>query len=497
MKRKNNLKVGIFIIAYQAAQTLISAYKRIPPILKRRAKEIYCFDDCSDDNTYYIGLGYKVANNIKNFSLYKNPKNLGYGGNQKKGYRYAIKKGYDIIVMLHGDAQYAPEKIPLLLKPYYRDKDKIGLVMGSRMMGNPLKEGMPLYKFIGNKVLTWLENLILGTNLSEFHSGYRAYNLHALKSVPFEKCSNDFHFDSEVIIMLLRAGYKIVEVTIPTYYGPGSKSSVNVFKYGINCLRAVIGFKLHLFGFLPNSKFNFPVDAKTRYTFKEGLDSSHMQIASKIKKLGCKNVLDLGCAGGFMANALGKSWKGNLIGIEYDETWNNATGLKHYKRVIWADLNKENLIKLLPNQQFDAIIAADVLEHLEKPDHIIFQATKLLAPHGYIITSLPNSNFLPVLLIRLIFPSLRMINGPLDYTHKHFYSLKTAKKLFKNFSLSELETQTTPLPLAKISRIFSSYNFFCLFQKFAVLLARIFPNYLSYQFILVHKRNTTIIPGEK
>ncbi len=104
MKRKK-LNIGIFIIAYNAARTLISAYKRIPQNLKLSAKEIYCFDDASDDNTYYAGLGYKTANNIKNFFIYKNPKNLGYGGNQKKGYRYAIKKGLDIVVMIHGDAQ--------------------------------------------------------------------------------------------------------------------------------------------------------------------------------------------------------------------------------------------------------------------------------------------------------------------------------------------------------------------------------------------------------
>ena len=92
MKGRFIHKVAIFIVAYQAAETLIAAYKRIPAFLKRQSREIYCFDDCSDDNTYYAGLGYKIANNIKNFTLAKNPKNLGYGGNQKKGYRYGIKK---------------------------------------------------------------------------------------------------------------------------------------------------------------------------------------------------------------------------------------------------------------------------------------------------------------------------------------------------------------------------------------------------------------------
>lgn len=493
MKEKKNLRVAIFIIAYQAAQTLISAYKRIPPIIKRGAKEIYCFDDCSDDNTYYAGLGYKVANNIKNFTLYKNPKNLGYGGNQKKGYKYAINKGYDIVVMLHGDAQYAPEKIPSLLEPFYgKNPEKIGLVMGSRMMEQPLKGGMPLYKFIGNKLLTFLENLILGTNFSEFHSGYRAFNLHALKSIPFIKCSNDFHFDSEVIIMLLRAGHKIIEVPIPTYYGPGSKSYVNVFAYGINCLKAAVDYRLHLWGFMPNSKFNFPLNAKTKYTIKKTHESSHMQIANQIKKYGCRNVLDLGCAGGFLAGSLGDEWKGKLSGIDYDRSWNDAPYLKRYHRIIWADLNKVDISNLLNGYLFDAIVIGDTLEHLSNPKLKIFQATKLLKPQGYIISSLPNCNLIPIPLIRKLFPRFRMSNGPLDLTHKHFFSIKTAREMFKLDNLSIVETKTTPIPLDKISPIFSANNPLNFFYQVAILLSRFLPNYLSYQFILVYKK-----PNEK
>lgn len=494
VKGRKNLRIGIFIIAYQAAQTLITAYKRVPVALKRRAKEIYCFDDCSDDNTYYAGLGYKVANNVKNFTLYKNPKNLGYGGNQKKGYRYAIKKGYDVVVMLHGDAQYAPEKIPSLLEPFYgKNSEKIGLVMGSRMMGNPLKGGMPLYKFIGNKLLTFLENLILGTNFSEFHSGYRAFNLHALKSIPFDKCSNDFHFDSEVIIMLLRAGYKIIEVPIPTYYGKGSKSYVNVFAYGINCLKAALDYRLHLWGFIPNSKFNFPLATEIEYTFKKSRESSHMQIANQIKKFNCRDVLDLGCAGGFLAEALGTKWKGRLMGIEYDQSWSTAPGLKRYNRIIWADLNKVDISNLLNGDQFDAIVIADTLEHLNKPKLTILQATKLLKPHGIIISSLPNCNLIPVLLIKKLFPRFRMSTGPLDFTHKHFFSIETARELFKIDNLAMVETKTTPLPLDKISPIFSPNNLLHFLYQAVVLLSRLLPNYLSYQFIFIYKLKKSLL----
>ena len=138
----NLTKIAIFIPAYKAVKTLDAAIRRIPPSLKNKVAEIYVFDDASDDNTYLAGIGYKLLHNIKNLNIYKNPKNLGYGGNQKKGYNYAIRKGYDIVVMLHGDVQYAPEKIPDLIRPI--EEGKADVVMGSRILGHPIRQGMPI-----------------------------------------------------------------------------------------------------------------------------------------------------------------------------------------------------------------------------------------------------------------------------------------------------------------------------------------------------------------
>lgn len=249
-------KFAIFIIAYEAVKTFIKAYERIPDSVKREASEIYVFDDASTDNTYLAAVGYKYVNKIKKLNIYRNRKNLGYGGNQKKGYQYAINKGYDVVVMLHGDAQYAPEKLPRLLAPFRNNVPDLGLVFGSRMLGDPLTGGMPYYKFLGNKLLTLMENKVLGTKFSEFHSGYRAYNCHILKQIPFQKLSNDFHFDTEIIIQLLSKGFKIKEVPIPTHYG-SEKSYVNVFKYGFNCLRTVLDYKLHRAGLKVVEKYNF------------------------------------------------------------------------------------------------------------------------------------------------------------------------------------------------------------------------------------------------
>ena len=240
-----NKKIGIFIIAYRAVRTLVSAIERIPPDIKKKAEEIYVFDDCSDDNTYYAGLGYKYKNNVQKLKIYKNPKNLGYGGNQKKGYNYAIKKKFGIVVMLHGDVQYAPEYIPKLIEPL--EEGKADAVFGSRMLGHPLKGGMPLWKYFGNKFLTMLENFILGTKLSEFHTGFRAYSVEALQKIPFNKSTDGYYFDTDIIIQFKLKGLRIAEIPIPTHYGPESHkiSLTNSLIYGANIFKSLYQYILH------------------------------------------------------------------------------------------------------------------------------------------------------------------------------------------------------------------------------------------------------------
>src|SRR5947209_12699171 len=165
-------------------------------------------------------MGIKSLTHIPKLNILKHPKNLGYGGNQKAGYKYFIEKGFDVVVLLHGDGQYAPEVLARMYHPIVTDQ--ADAVFGSRMMkdyGGPLKGGMPLYKYIGNRILTYFENRALSMKLTEFHSGYRAYNLHALAKINFDHMTDDFHFDTEIIIKLNHQGMRIREVPIPTYYG--------------------------------------------------------------------------------------------------------------------------------------------------------------------------------------------------------------------------------------------------------------------------------------
>src|SRR3989475_7220588 len=238
-------RVGIFIMAYEAVRTLIAAYERIPDQLKKEAAEIYIIDDASEDNTFWAGMGYKLLHSIPNINVYRNPRNLGYGGNQKKGLRHAIEKGYDIVVVLHGDVQYAPEHIPDLIQPIL--EEQADMTFGSRMTGHPLQGGMPLYKFLGNKVLTAIENLALGLNLSEYHSGFRAYSCAALNKVRFERCTDDFHFDTDILIQFKDKGLRIVEIPIPTHYGPESHQVgfLTSVRYGLGILVSLLEYRLH------------------------------------------------------------------------------------------------------------------------------------------------------------------------------------------------------------------------------------------------------------
>lgn len=250
-------RLMILVVAYNAESTIKSLLDRMPKEVWKRASEIVIADDCSKDFTSIVANEYKLKNKVKNLTIIKHEKNKGYGGNQKWGYNYAIKKGYDIVVMIHGDAQYPPEYILKLIKPI--EDSKADFVFGSRMAGHPLKGGMPLYKYLGNIFLTGIENLILGTRLTEFHSGFRAYSTKVLKEIPLSLDSDNFHFDSEIIVQLVINKSNIKEITIPTHYGD-EKSNVKVISYGLNILKIMIEYLLNKTNIRKIAKFNIKND---------------------------------------------------------------------------------------------------------------------------------------------------------------------------------------------------------------------------------------------
>jgi len=241
-------RIGILVVAYNASSTLAKTLDRIPPDFRAKIQEIFICDDASQDDTYLVGLGYQQVTKDLPITVVRHQVNLGYGGNQKAGYQLAAEHDLDIIVLLHGDGQYAPELLPEIVAPL--ERGEADAVFGSRMMnkGDARKGGMPLYKYVGNRVLTALENRTLGSDLSEFHSGYRAYRVSALADLDLAESSDGFNFDTQIIIQLIDKGKRIVEIPIPTYYGD-EICYVNGMRYAADILADVAAYRLAGMGF--------------------------------------------------------------------------------------------------------------------------------------------------------------------------------------------------------------------------------------------------------
>jgi len=231
-------KKGVFVVmpAYNAEKTLVKTYKDVP---KGIVEKIILVDDGSHDKTVKIAkkLGLEVV---------VHPQNRGYGGNQKTCYTEALNKGAKIVVMLHPDYQYDARLIPDLIKPI-ADK-RFDVMLGSRIRTREesLSGGMPLYKYFGNRFLTVIQNIVLGQNLSEYHTGLRAFDGNVLRELPFHKFSDDFVFDQQILISAIRERFRIGEISVPVRYFPDA-SSINFkrsVKYGLSTLMSLFLYLL-------------------------------------------------------------------------------------------------------------------------------------------------------------------------------------------------------------------------------------------------------------
>jgi glycosyltransferase involved in cell wall biosynthesis len=462
-------KIGILVVAYNAEKTLAATLNRIPASLHDQIVEIIVSDDHSADSTYHVGLEYRESSRLP-LTVIRQPRNLGYGGNQKAGYQLAIEHDLDIIVMLHGDGQYAPESMPDLLKPLL--DGQADAVFGSRMMtkGGALKGGMPLYKFVGNKILTRFENALLGSSLSEFHSGYRAYSVDALKKIGFTRCADGFHFDTQIIIQLLHHNQRIVEVPIPTYYGD-EISYVNGMAYAFDVVRDVAMYRLHRAGFGSHPL----TDVGEEYAIKEDPDSSHAMLLRYFDDATPGTVLDLGCSGGLLAEGIAKRGH-RAIGVDAIE----IDGVRD--RV--AEFYVADLSKGLPSEieyDVDYVVMGDLIEHLANPAPLLRDARKRMKPNGRLVTSVPNFSHW--------YPRLRTLLGRFDYdqrgildaTHLRFYTRKSIVALLEANGFKVLNVKPTGLPLSAIGihGLLAGQ-----IRALGGLFMKLWPTMFGYQFIL-------------
>jgi 2-polyprenyl-3-methyl-5-hydroxy-6-metoxy-1,4-benzoquinol methylase len=430
------------VVAHNAPSALAGVLDRVPHDFRSRISQVFVCGDGSDDSTY-VGLDYEQVTRDLPLSVIRHPNDLGYGGNQKAGYRMAIEQGLDIIVLLHGDGQYAPEALADIVAPL--ERGECDAVFGSRMMekGAARKGGMPLYKYLGNRILTEFENRMLGTDLSEFHSGYRAYSVEALASIPFERNSDGFNFDTQVIIQLLHAGRRIREVAIPTYYGD-EISYVGGLKYATDVAADVTRYKLGQLGFIAGGTGT----VGETYAMKVGEESSHAVIGRWLAQMPKGKILDLGCSGGLLsekARELGH----HVVAVDAYE----AEGVR--RRVdtfVQADLNQGIPDEVAIPGEYDIVLCADVLEHLARPEALLAEIGPLLARHGMLIASVPNVSHWYVrarVALGLFDYDQR---GILDQTHMRFFTRRSMSRRLRDAGFEIVRQEATGLPVEILLR---------------------------------------------
>ena len=241
-------KVVVVLPAFNAERTLRKTYEELPSEV---VDETILIDDASTDETV------RIANDIKIKTII-HESNQGYGANQKTCYNAALESGGDIIVMLHPDYQYPPKLVVPMA--YMLGSGEYDMVIGSRILGGKsLKGGMPVYKYVSNRVLTFIQNLATGAKLSEYHTGYRAYTREVLEAIPFLENSDDFIFDNEMLSQVLYKGFNVGEISCPTRYF-AEASSINFarsVKYGLGCVWVSIQYRLSKWGLINFRLFRF------------------------------------------------------------------------------------------------------------------------------------------------------------------------------------------------------------------------------------------------
>ncbi|HEY2044209.1 MAG TPA: bifunctional glycosyltransferase/class I SAM-dependent methyltransferase [Jatrophihabitans sp.] len=434
-------RIGILVVAYNAESTLQATLDRIPHDFRPRISEILICDDASDDSTVGAAVEWANVNDRVPTTVLRHISNLGYGGNQKAGYQLAAERGLDIVVLLHADGQYAPESLPDMVGPL--ERGEADAVFGSRMMvpGSARRGGMPLYKYVGNRILTAIENRLLNSSLTEFHSGYRAYRVAALAELPIQSNTDGFDFDTQIIVQLLDAGKRIVEIPIPTYYGD-EICYVDGVKYARDVLRDVVQYRLTKVG-IGTHKW---VPVNDEYDLKEGEGTSHTVITAMMSDLPAGRVLDLGCSGGRLSERI-RELGHEVVGVDSIE----IPGVRdRLDRFVPGDL--EVGVPAAAGDDFDVVVAADVIEHVRDPARLLRQMADVLAPGGQIIISTPNFGHW--------YSRGRAATGTFDYdrrgildqTHLRFFTRASLRRTLHAAGLDVQDLRYTGLPLDVLTR---------------------------------------------
>lgn len=473
----------VFIVAYYAESTILEVLRRIPA-LEDYDVEVLIIDDCSGDSTYALSDELRRLGTYRHkLTVLTNPVNQGYGGNQKLGYHYAIEQGFDVVALLHGDAQYAPEMLPDLFAPLVRGTADV--VLGSRMLtpGGARAGGMPFYKFVGNKILTWYQNRVLGSALAEFHTGYKAYTVEALRHIPFELNSNVFHFDTEIIIQFLRARARLLEVPIPTHYG-NEICRVDGFRYAFDVVNASTVALLQNYGLVYRRNFDIEsvVADNKHYLPKTTFASTHSAALAAMPA--GSTVMDLGCGPGHLCDAL-HGLGCRVIGVDQFRPADTSA----FDEFHVTDLNTNPFPRPLDDVQ--VILLLDIIEHLASPEKFCTELRQRAQSNlsVKIIISTGNIGFIVTRLMLFLGQFNYNKRGILDLTHTRLFTFSSLRRLLKEqgFVIEQEQGIPAPVPLVVPSPFWQKLLMGA--QAFCIKISR---GLFSYQMFMVVRPLPTV-----
>ena len=469
-------KVALFVVAYQAERYIERLLDRIPEDLMPYFEEIYIIDDSSSDNTFKIAQRAKEQRNLPNLKVFQTPYNRGYGGNQKLGYIYAISRNYDVTILLHGDCQYPPEYLSRIIAPF--KDDSVDAVFASRMITKDaaLEGGMPRYKWLGNQVLTRIENLVLGTHFSEFHTGYRAYRIRKLRDIPFKYNDDGFHFDTEIIIQIVGSGGKIKEVPIPTFYGD-EKCHVNGISYAFNCVRAVLWYKLTRFGIFYDKRFDINLFENNDSSFKQAPTTMHQYVLEHCPKPG-RRVIQLFAGSGRLSAAMAAKGVDMVAADIVPPPYAGGS------EAIQINLSQQ-FDEIIGKRQFHSVIMLDGLQYFRNVGEICERIGLLLKPGGILYASAGNVAYFP-LRIFLLFGAFHYgKRGILDLSHKRLFTKNAFVRLIKNSGFKIRKVRGFGPPLRDM---ISDSWFMRILDSFLSMLARVYPSLFGFQILIEAER---------
>ena len=431
----------ILVVAYNSEKTIDAVIARIPERLAQEFNaEVLILDDASADATFSHSHGVGSRRQILfPIRVLYNARREGYGAIQKLGYQYGIENGFDFVALLHGDGQYPPECLLDLLEPLRTGQ--AAAVLGSRMTTRwgALRDGMPLYKFVGNRILTGLENRLLHTRFSELQCGYRAYSFDALRTVPFARNSNDFVFDTEVAIQFLIAGHAIRETPVPTYSGDEIRR-VNGLRYAAKVLAAAIKARLQELSLFYDRRFDCaPPETYSPYTLKLHYTSPHSMTRDRVAA-GAR-VLDLGCAGGYMGAVLKSQKRCFVRGLD-------VTPVQDGILDEFAIHNLNDGLPPIGPGQYDVVLLLDVIEHLNRPEAFLEEMHRALGASPLTEVFISTGNIACLVTRFMLFAGQFNYGkrGILDVTHTRLFTFASLRRALLQAGFDVVETRGVPAP---------------------------------------------------